>query len=134
MEILLTTNLPKIGFTEMEGKAEIIMPERHKFTPEELTERIVDADFLISTFDYKITEAMMEAGKQLKAIINFGVGFNNVDVAAATRRGLPVTNTQYPLSSQLPSMPSRLCWQCRTVLQSSTASCVCLTTTSSLAL
>ena len=97
MKILLTTNLPKIGFTEMQGIADVVMPEKHKFTPEELTKEITDADFLISTFDYKVPESMMEAGKKLKAIINFGVGFNNVDVAAATKRGLPVTNTPIPV-------------------------------------
>ena len=69
MKILLTTNLPKIGFTEMQGKADVVMPEKHKFTPEELTKEIADADFLISTFDYKVPESMMEAGKKLKAIL-----------------------------------------------------------------
>lgn len=96
MNILLTTNLPKQGFTEL-GAHNIIMPEAHKFAPAELTERIADADFLISTFDYKVTAAMMDAAPRLKAIINFGVGYNNVDIKAATERGLVVTNTPLPV-------------------------------------
>lgn len=96
MNILITTNLPRQGFTEMSAH-NVIMPERHKFTPEELTERIKDADFLISTFDYKITREMIMAAPKLKAIINFGVGFNNVDLKTATERNLIVTNTPLPV-------------------------------------
>ncbi|HJR79401.1 MAG TPA: D-glycerate dehydrogenase [Anaerolineales bacterium] len=39
------------------------------------------------------SEAMDEAGPQLKVISNFAVGFNNIDVDAATARGIPVGNT-----------------------------------------
>lgn len=96
MNILLTTHLPEQGFKEM-SQHNIIMPSAHKFTAQELTERLADADFLISTFDYKITRQMIESAPKLKAIINFGVGFNNVDIAAATEHGLPVTNTPVPV-------------------------------------
>lgn len=96
MNILLTTNLPREGFTEMSSH-NVIMPEKHKFTPEEFLELIPEADFIISTFDYKITREMIMAGSKLKAIINFGVGFNNVDLKAASERNLIVTNTPLPV-------------------------------------
>lgn len=96
MNILLTTNLPREGFTEMSSHY-VIMPEKHKFTPEEFLELIPEADFIISTFDYKITREMIMAGSKLKAIINFGVGFNNVDLKAASERNLIVTNTPLPV-------------------------------------
>lgn len=96
MNILLTTNLPREGFTEM-SSYNVIMPEKHKFTPEEFLELIPEADFIISTFDYKITREMIMAGSKLKAIINFGVGFNNVDLKAASERNLIVTNTPLPV-------------------------------------
>lgn len=96
MNILLTTNLPREGFTEMSSH-NVIIPEKHKFTPEEFLELIPEADFIISTFDYKITREMIMAGSKLKAIINFGVGFNNVDLKAASERNLIVTNTPLPV-------------------------------------
>jgi len=40
-----------------------------------------------------VTAAMMGAAPRLKVVGNYGVGYNNVDVAAATRRRIPVTNT-----------------------------------------
>lgn len=96
MTILITTNLPKQGFAELSAHT-LIMPEAHKFTPEQLIERLPEADFLISTFDYKITSEMIAVATKLKAIINFGVGYNNVDIKAATERGLVVTNTPMPV-------------------------------------
>lgn len=96
MNILITTKLPREGFTEMANHY-VIMPEKHKFTPEEFLVLIPEADFIISTFDYKITREMIMAGTNLKAIINFGVGFNNVDLKAAGERNLIVTNTPLPV-------------------------------------
>lgn len=96
MNILITTKLPREGFTEMANHY-VIMPEKHKFTPEEFLALIPEADFIISTFDYKITREMIMAGTNLKAIINFGVGFNNVDLKAAGERNLIVTNTPLPV-------------------------------------
>ncbi|MCQ2344527.1 MAG: NAD(P)-binding domain-containing protein [Paludibacteraceae bacterium] len=96
MNILITTKLPREGFTEMANHY-VIMPEKHKFTPEEFLALIPEADFIISTFDYKITREMIMAGSKLKAIINFGVGFNNVDLKAAGERNLIVTNTPLPV-------------------------------------
>src|SRR5438445_12329836 len=39
------------------------------------------------------TEFMEAAGRELKVISNYAVGFNNIDVAEATRRGIRVGNT-----------------------------------------
>jgi len=44
-------------------------------------------------FGFQIDRSLIEKGDQLKIIANFGVGFNNIDVAAATERGIMVTNT-----------------------------------------
>ena len=96
MNILLTTKLPIEGFTSI-SEHNIIMPENAKFTPDELTARLADADILLSTFDYKITAEMIASAPNLKLITNFGVGFNNVDIAAARDRGIPVTNTPGPV-------------------------------------
>lgn len=45
---------------------------------------------LTETIDAEVMDA---AGPQLKIIANYAVGYNNVDVKAATERGIPVTNT-----------------------------------------
>ena len=40
-----------------------------------------------------VDEELLDQAPDLKMVANFGVGFNNIDVAAATARGIPVSNT-----------------------------------------
>jgi len=52
------------------------------------------ADVLVPTITDRIDAAVIaKAGEQLKMIANFGAGVDHIDVAAATERGLIVTNT-----------------------------------------
>ena len=52
------------------------------------------ADVLVPTVTDRINREIIEvAGPRLKLIANFGVGFNHIDIAAATARGIAVTNT-----------------------------------------
>jgi glyoxylate reductase len=58
---------------------------------------IPDADILVSTFDYAVPRAMIEAMPNLKLIANFGAGYNNIDLEACRERGIRVTNTPQPV-------------------------------------
>ncbi|MBI5298299.1 MAG: D-glycerate dehydrogenase [Chloroflexi bacterium] len=61
---------------------------------EELLERVRGVDGLVTLLTDRIdSEVMDAAGPQLKVISNQAVGFDNIDVPAATQRGLPVGNT-----------------------------------------
>jgi glyoxylate reductase len=61
---------------------------------DELLKRVQGMDGLLSLLTDKIDgEVMDAAGSQLKVISNFAVGFDNIDVSAATVRKLPVGNT-----------------------------------------
>jgi glyoxylate reductase len=51
------------------------------------------ADAVICTLADPITDALLAAAPRLKIVANYAVGYNNIDVAAATRRGIVVTNT-----------------------------------------
>lgn len=63
-------------------------------TTEELLKGIVGADAILSLLTDKIDGDVMDAaGPQLKLISNYAVGFDNIDVADATARGIVVTNT-----------------------------------------
>jgi glyoxylate reductase len=58
-----------------------------------LLENVRGADGLLSLLTERIDEEVMDAGENLKVISNYAVGFNNIDVEAATERGIYVTNT-----------------------------------------
>jgi glyoxylate reductase len=61
---------------------------------EELLKRVRGVEGLLSLLTDKIdAEVMDAAGPQLKVISNFAVGFDNIDVNAATARKIPVGNT-----------------------------------------
>lgn len=51
------------------------------------------ADAVICTLADPITHALLAAAPRLKIVANYAVGYNNIDVAAATLRGIVVTNT-----------------------------------------
>jgi glyoxylate reductase len=58
-----------------------------------LRQKVAGCDGLVSLLTDKIDAALLEAAPRLKVVSNFAVGFNNVDVAAATARGIAVGNT-----------------------------------------
>jgi glyoxylate reductase len=62
-------------------------------SPAQLAERLRGKDAVFSTPSERITAEVIAANPQLRAICNMAVGYNNIDVAAATRAGIVVTNT-----------------------------------------
>src|SRR5262245_34625488 len=59
-----------------------------------LLQKIRGCEGIVTLLTEKVDAEFMDAaGRQLKVISNFAVGFNNVDVAEATRRGVRVGNT-----------------------------------------
>lgn len=62
-------------------------------SPAELTDRLRDKDGVFSTTGERLTADVIAASSTLKAICNMAVGYNNIDLGAATRAGIVVTNT-----------------------------------------
>lgn len=70
-----------------------VWPEKD-ISREKLLERVRGVSGIISLLTEKIDgEVMDAAGKQLKVVSNYAVGFDNIDVEAATSRGVCITNT-----------------------------------------
>lgn len=61
-------------------------------SPEELLDKVRGVSALIIRSATKVTEAVLEAGRDLIVVGRAGIGVDNVDVAAATRRGVMVVN------------------------------------------
>ena len=90
-------------------------------TYSELLERARGCDGLITMITDQVDEKLMEAaGPQLKVICNYGVGFNNIDIAAATRRGIKVGNTPNALTEATADIAAGLILMCsRRLMESS---------------
>jgi glyoxylate reductase len=61
--------------------------------PALLREKAAGCDGLLTLLTDKVDAALMDACPKLRVVSNYAVGFNNVDVAAATERGIRVGNT-----------------------------------------
>ena len=60
---------------------------------DEVLRRVADKDALICLLTEKVNEELLAAGPQLRIVANVAVGFDNIDVAACTRRKIVATNT-----------------------------------------
>lgn len=63
------------------------------YTAEELASRLQGKDGMFSTLSEKVDQALLASCPRLKAVCNMAVGYNNIDVGAASRAGVIVTNT-----------------------------------------
>ncbi len=79
------------------------------WTPSELSEALKTAEVLVPTVTDRIdAETLAQAGDQLKLIANFGNGVDNIDVEAAIKRGITVTNTPKVLTEDTADMTMAL--------------------------
>ena len=62
-------------------------------SPEELRRRLADKQGIMCALTDRIDTALVAACPRLKAVCNIAVGYNNIDVAACSARGIAVTNT-----------------------------------------
>lgn len=93
MRILVTYDLPREAFVGLPTDWEITFPQSEKLTKEEIIKIIPDYDILLSIFSMPVDRDIIDAGKKLRLISNYGVGFNNIDIQHARTKGITVCNT-----------------------------------------
>ncbi len=93
MKILVTYKIPTESFAKLGPEHTVTMPEGEYFTTEELIRLVPDYDVILGIFTRPIENSVIDAGKNLKLISNFGVGFNNIDIKYARSKGVAVCNT-----------------------------------------
>src|SRR5947209_14790804 len=80
---------PIIAQTDADVWQDELPPER-----DELLRRVEGVDALLALLTDVVNDELLDrAGPQLKVISNYAVGYDNIDVPACTRRGIPVGNT-----------------------------------------
>jgi len=94
MKIVVCDPVAPKGIARLQERKEFVVEVIGKKLPEaELLPRIRDAVALVVRSETKITRAVIDAAPQLKVVGRAGVGVDNVDVEAATARGVVVMNT-----------------------------------------
>jgi glyoxylate reductase len=94
-KVFITRAIPEKGIEIIRDFCDVdLWPNELPAARDELLQHVRGMDGLLSLLTDKIDgEVMDEAGPQLKVISNLAVGFDNIDVNAATARKIPVGNT-----------------------------------------
>jgi len=94
MKVLVTGRLPEKELELIKKEHEIETNEHDRPMPrEEILKKIEDKEGLLCMLTDLIDRELLDQASRLKMIANYAVGYNNIDLAAATVRGIPVSNT-----------------------------------------
>jgi len=93
LKVLITDGLAQEGLNILESAGGLEVDVKKGIPREELLEIVGGYDALIVRSATKVTSDIIEAATNLKAIGRAGIGVDNVDVEAATKRGIVVMNT-----------------------------------------
>jgi glyoxylate reductase len=108
--VVITRKLPDVVETRMRELFDARLNIDDKpMSQDDLVAAMRSADVLVPTVTDRIDAALIEqAGSQLKLIANFGNGVDNIDVGAAFKRGITVTNTPGVLTQDTADMTMAL--------------------------
>ncbi len=91
MNVLIADKLPDICIEILE-KANIKTVNKPSISHEDLINEIGEYDGIVIRSGTKVSADVIEKGDKLKAVCRAGVGIDNVDVAAASKKGIVVMN------------------------------------------
>ena len=92
-KVVLTKTLSEENKQILEAMPDVICVNVQEGDAAAFAEQIKDADALLLSTAFKMTAEVIESAKNLKVISRTGVGVDNVDVGAATAKGILVLNT-----------------------------------------
>jgi glyoxylate reductase len=93
-KVFLTRQLPPAVMERLERETDLAWHREDRVaTKAEVFAGMKGRTALLCTILDRIDPELLDACPGLKVVANFGVGFNNIDIAAATARRIPVTNT-----------------------------------------
>src|SRR5262245_42643469 len=93
-KVFVTREIPEAGLAKVRAACDAeIWPEPLPPPHEVLLAKVADCQGLLSLLTDRIDGGLLDAAPRLRVVSNYAVGFNNIDVAAATARGVSVGNT-----------------------------------------
>jgi glyoxylate reductase len=94
-KIVVTRRIPDPALELLREAGDVwVSPHDRPLETAELHDAVSGADVAVTLLHDKVDDAFLDAaGEQLRAVTNVAVGFDNIDVPAATKRGVLVTNT-----------------------------------------
>ncbi|MFX0013069.1 MAG: 2-hydroxyacid dehydrogenase [Promethearchaeota archaeon] len=91
--VLCTHRIPEAGLKILEKSMQVTILDENLPIKAQLQELLPLTNFLITLLSVEISESLMCLAPSLKGIANYAVGYNNIDIVAARKRNILVTNT-----------------------------------------
>lgn len=91
-KVFVSDPISDMGIQQLYDAEDVVVEKKTGLSEDELIQVIGEYDALLVRSQTKVTEKIMEAGKKLKVIGRAGVGVDNIDLDAATKRGIVVIN------------------------------------------
>lgn len=93
-KVFVTRRIPSAGLEQIVTHTDAeVWPGELPPPYELIRDKVATCDGLVSLLTDRIDAALLDAAPRLKVVSNYAVGFNNVDIPAATARGVAVGNT-----------------------------------------
>lgn len=93
-KVYVTRRIPAEGLAILQEVSQVRVWEGDCPVPRPiLLAEATDADALLTLLTERVDDELLEAAPRLKIVSNYAVGYDNIDVPAATRRNIYVTNT-----------------------------------------
>ena len=93
MKILVADRISPLGVEFLQNQADFEVVEAYGSSPEEVLDLAKDASAIIVRSDTKVSKEVLDVATELKAVGRAGVGVDNIDIEAATEKGVIVMNT-----------------------------------------
>ncbi|GIP25553.1 D-3-phosphoglycerate dehydrogenase [Paenibacillus sp. J23TS9] len=91
-KVLVSDPISDLGIQQLMDAADVLVEKKTGLGEDELVAIIGEYDALLVRSQTRVTEKIMEAGTNLKVVGRAGVGVDNIDLEAATKRGIIVIN------------------------------------------
>jgi len=95
--VFVTRKIPQEALDHLKNAPEVkelrVNPDNRVLSRSELEEGVKWCDAMLAQLTDKIDAPLLALNPNLKVIANYAVGFNNIDVAAATAKNIPIANT-----------------------------------------
>lgn len=93
-KVFITRRIPENGIEMLKEHFEVeVWKYEHEIPREVLLEKVRDVDAVVTMVSEKVDRELFDNAPRLRIVANYAVGYDNIDVDEATKRGIYVTNT-----------------------------------------
>lgn len=112
-KVFVTRQIPQGGLNLLKNVCEVeVNQQNRQLTKKELLDKIKDKNAVITQLTDIVDKEFLDTAENLKIVANYAVGFNNIDLDYATKKGIYITNTPDVLTQATAELAWALLFVC----------------------